>query len=338
MSGGPRLGIVGVTGTLGQDLLEVLDEANLGLGEVRVFAGERSLGETVEFAGEPLPVDSGEVELTGLDAVVLCTPAAASLELIRVALRAEVPCIDCSGALLASSEVPLVIADLGAHDGVNAAPLISAPTGATLVWGPVLSALQRRSGLQRVVGTVLHSASSAGRAGIEALSEQTLALMGQRELLDPALEDGPVAFGSLPHAAPREEEASKDGAARAEGELRMALQRLLGQDVAVASSSVSVPSFAGQGGTLWVETERPLSAEEAATVLAASPGIEVTDESDEADTRQRVGSETIRIARLRTDPAAADPQRSLMLWVAADPVRLAAQNALNLLRTRLSLT
>ena len=95
MNTGPRLGLGGATGTRGQELLEVLDEANLGLGEVRVFAGDRSLGETVEFAGEPLPVEAGEVELTGLDAVVLCTPAAASLELIRGALRSGVPCSDC---------------------------------------------------------------------------------------------------------------------------------------------------------------------------------------------------------------------------------------------------
>ena len=98
-----------------------------------------------------------------------------------------------------------------------------------------------------------------------------------------------------------------------------------------------MPSFAGQGGTLWVETEQPLSAEEAESFLAASPGIEVTHESEEASTRERVGSDSIRIARLRNDPAAPDPQCSLMFWVAADPVRLAAQNAVKLLRARLSL-
>jgi aspartate-semialdehyde dehydrogenase len=332
-----RVGIVGATGTLGQDLLEVLDDANLGLGELRIFAGDRSLGETAEFASEALPVESGEVDFTGLDAVVLCTPAAAALELIRVALRAEVACIDCSGALLGSSEVPLVLADLGAHDGVNSAPLISAPSGSALVWGPVLSALQRRAGLVRVVGTVLHSASSAGRAGIEALSEQTLALMGHHVPPDGEAAAGPVAFGSVPHAVSGEDEDSKDGGARAESRLRISLQRLLGREVAVASSSVYVPSFGGEGSTLWVETERPLSPAEAAAVLATSPGIEVTENSEEACTRHRVGSETVRVARLRADPVAAEPGRSLMFWLAADPVRLAARNAVKLLRTRLSL-
>jgi hypothetical protein len=122
MTAALRLGVVGATGTLGEELLLVLEEARLDLAELRPFAGKRSMGDTVEFAGASLPVLSGEVDFTGLDAVILCTPPAVSLELIRQALRVEAPCIDCSGALLASPEVPLVIADLGAHDGVSAAP------------------------------------------------------------------------------------------------------------------------------------------------------------------------------------------------------------------------
>ena len=335
MSGGLRLGVVGATGILGQDLLAVLEESGFALAELRAFAGDRSLGESVDFAGDRLPVLSGEVEFKGLDAVVLCTPARVALEMIRPALRVEVPCIDCSGALLGSSEVPLVLADLGAHDGVNAAPLISAPTGPTLVWGPVLSALQRQAGLARVVGTVLHSASSAGRAGIETLSEQTLSLIGQQEILDPEMAGGPVAFASAPHVS-REDEA-KDGAAPAEAELQASLHRLLGGEVAVASSSVFVPSFAGQGGTVWVETEQPLSPEEAARVLSAAPGIDVVGVDDETHTRDVVGLDEVRVGRLRSDLSSSEPERHLLLWLAGDPVRLAAANAVKLLRKRLSL-
>ncbi len=337
MSGGPRLGIVGATGTLGQELLAALDDAQLGLGEVRAFAGERSLGETLEFSGERLSVISGDIDFTGLDAVVLCTPARVSLELIRQALRVETPCIDCSAALLGSSEVPLVLADLGAHDGVRGAPLISSPTGATLAWGPVLSVLQGAAGLVRVVGTVLHSASSAGRVGIEALSEQTLALLGQQETPESEGLPGPVAFGSVPQAGSAEGGESKDGASPAEAELVAALERLLGRDVAVIPSSVHVPSFAGQGSTLWVETERPLSPEQAASLLSAAPGIEVVDAAEDATTRDVVGCEEVRVARLRADPGAPEPGRNLLLWLAADPVRLAAANAVKLLRLRLAL-
>jgi aspartate-semialdehyde dehydrogenase len=335
MSGALRLGVVGATGTLGRDLIGVLEEAALGLAELRAIAGERSLGEDVEFAGENLSVQSGEFDLAGLDAVILCTPPAVSLELIRHALRVEVPCIDCSGALLASSEVPLVMADLGAHDGVSAAPLIASPTGATLVWAPVLSALQREAGLVRVVGTVLHSASSEGHAGISALSEQTLALIGQQETIETGPIAGPLAFSSVPHAGADSEE--KDGAALSESQLRTSLHRLLGREVAVSSSSVYVPSFAGQGGALFVETERPVLVGRAATVLAASPGVEVMAENEDVSTRDAVGCDTIRVARLRVDTSDPGSGSNLMFWLAADPVRLAAINAVKLLRARFSL-
>ncbi|MCS5635035.1 MAG: Asd/ArgC dimerization domain-containing protein [Myxococcota bacterium] len=335
MTAGRRIALVGATGTLGQDLLAALEDADLGLAEVRVFAGDRSLGETLDFRGEPLPVEARTLDFTGLDAVVLCTPAPVALDLIHQALRAEVPCIDCSGALLASSEVPLVVADLGAHDGLSAAPLISAPTGPTLVWAPVLSVLQREAGLLRVVGTVLHSASSAGRGGIEALSAQTLALIGQQETFESPEYPGLLAFGSAPHGGGDDGPAGKDGDAPAESDLVASLHRLLGRDVAVSSSSVQVPSFAGQGAALWIETERPLSPAQAGAALAASPGIEVLKDPEEASTRDAVGTEAVRVARLRADRSASEPGRQLMFWLAADPVRLAALNAVKLLRARL---
>ena len=335
MSGTLRLGVVGATGTLGRDLIGVLEEAALGLTELRAIAGDRSLGEDIEYAGEQLPVQSGEFDFVGLDAVILCTPPAVSLELIRHALRVEVPCIDCSGALLASSDVPLVMADLGAHDGVSAAPLIASPTGATLVWGPVLSALQREAGLVRVVGTVLHSASSEGRDGISTLSEQTLALIGQQEMPETEPIAGPLAFSSVPHASADSEE--KDGTALAESQLRTSLHRLLGREVAVSSSSVYVPTFAGQGGALIGETERPVLLGRAASLLAGAPGIEVMNEDDDVSTRDAVGSDTIRVARLRVDASPSESGGNLMFWLAADPVRLAAINALKLLCARFSL-
>jgi aspartate-semialdehyde dehydrogenase len=335
VTAGRRIAVVGATGTLGQELLAVLEESDLGLAELRVVASDRSVGETLEFRGERLAVQAGAVDFSGLDAVVLCTPAPVALDLIRQLLRVEVACIDCSGALLSSSEVPLVVADLGAHDGLSGAPLISAPTGPTLVWAPVLSVLQREAGLVRVVGTVLHSASSAGHGGIEALSAQTLALIGQRETFKSPEYPGLVAFGSAPHGGREDDPAGKDDGAPAESDLAASLHRLLGRDVVVSSSSVQVPSFAGQGGALWVETERPLSATQAGAALAASPGIEVLKDAEEASTRDAVGCEAVRVARLRTDPSAPEPGRQLMFWLAADPVRLAALNALKLLRARL---
>jgi aspartate-semialdehyde dehydrogenase len=182
---------------------------------------------------------------------------------------------------------------------------------------------------------VLHSASSEGHAGISALSEQTLALIGQQETIETGPIAGPLAFSSVPHAGADSEE--KDGAALSESQLRTSLHRLLGREVAVSSSSVYVPSFAGQGGALFVETERPVLVGRAATVLAASPGVEVMAENEDVSTRDAVGCDTIRVARLRVDTSDPGSGSNLMFWLAADPVRLAAINAVKLLRARFSL-
>ena len=179
MREGLRVGVVGATGLLGQELIAALDEESAPLGELHVFASEESLGQEVDFRGERLPVQTPVESLRGLDVVLLCTPASTALDWVRVALRSEVPCIDCSGALVGSVDVPMAMTSLGAYEELQAAPLISSPPGPSLAWGPVLAAIQREAGLRRVLGTLLHSASAAGRRGIETLSERTLALLNQ---------------------------------------------------------------------------------------------------------------------------------------------------------------
>jgi aspartate-semialdehyde dehydrogenase len=338
MSGGNRIriAIVGATGTLGSELVALMDQELLPIAELRLYAGEHSLGRSLEFQGDEIRIETESPSLVGLDLVLLCTPAAVSLELIRSALRSEVPCLDCSGALVGSSDVPMVIADLGAHDQVMGAPLITMPVGPALSWAPVLSAIQRGAELTRVVGTVLQSASSQGRGGIESLSEQTVGLLNQSPRHDLQTPAGPAAFDSLPGAAD-ESEAGKDGASSVEAGLVMALRRLLGPDVGLAVTNVMVPAFAGEGSVLAIETDRPMAVDEAAQRLAAAPGVDVWNGEAAPSTREAVGRDEVLVGRLRADETSVDGAGGLLLWLAADPVRLAASNAVKLLRTRLAL-
>jgi aspartate-semialdehyde dehydrogenase len=339
VSAGLRIAIAGATGTLGSELLTVLDEDELPVADLRLFASDASLGRDIEFQGQAIPVEVGEPELAGLDLLILCTPAAASLEWIRRALHAELPCIDCSGALAGASDVPMVIADLGAHDRVSGAPLITMPTGPALACALVLSALQGEAGLERVMATVLHSASSAGRRGIEELSSQTLALLNQRPAPDSDVFPGPVAFDCLPHPPGDEAEAGKDGAALSEARLAAALRRLLGPEVGLGITSVQVPAFAGEGTTLSVQTGAPLSLERARALLEAAPGVDLREDDPCGPTlREALGFDEVLVSRLRVDPSAPDGSPALLMWLAADPVRLAAANAVKLARARFSIT
>ena len=336
MSNGLRVGLVGATSLLGQEVANSLaGHPGLRLAELRAFGSEMSLGEDLEFGEEWIEVRSGPSDFSGLDLVVICTTPGIALDEVRQALRVEVPCIDCSGAMLGSSEVPLLIADLNAEEAARATPLVTSPTGASLAWARVLSVLDNRVGVARVLGTVLHSASVEGQEGIEDLSSQTVALLNQDRLPRSEAFAAPVAFDCFPHMESSSGE-GKDGVPPAEEGLTRSLRRLLGADLKIAVTSVQVPIFAGEGSALCIETRHPVEPEQAARWFEASPGIILVDDAFEASTRSSVGCEDVVLARLRRDVSAGDPARSLMLWLSADPVRLAAQNVVGLVQARFS--
>jgi len=331
-SGGPGLSIavVGATGALGRELLDVVADRNVPVRELRVYATDASVGEEVEFLGDYIPVEGAVDSLRGVDVAVLCTPPGASLELVRMALREEVSCIDCSGAVAASSEVPLFVSGISTPGSVMGAPLVATPGGFALAWSRVLRPLQQAAGLRHVVGTVLQSASSAGRAGIEELSQETIALLNQRE---PEAGERPglvSAFDCVPFVG----EAGEDASA-AELRLRTELPRLLGEEVPMSVSCVQVPTFVGEGSALAVETLRPLSPAEAKEVFAKAPGLDLwLDGEPGPTTRDTTGRDEVLVGCIRGDSSVGN---GLMLWAACDPLRAAAVNVVQLIETRLHL-
>jgi aspartate-semialdehyde dehydrogenase len=327
---GARVALVGATGALGSEVLAELDSSRLRLAELLPLATDRSLGQEIEFQGELYPVQTGARSLRGFDLALCCAPAAASLEWVREALRAEVPCIDCSGALLASPEVPARVAGLTAAAGAAQAPVVTAPAGAALAWAFVLAPLHEAAGLRRVSATVLDAASAAGRDAIEALSAGSLALFGQEEPPEPGPLGRPLAFDCWPSGGPYAE----DGVAAREAEAVAGLRRVLGAELEMAVTIVDVPAFVGQACALAIETERPLEPKQARERLAAAPRVELwPDGADGPNLRAAAGRDAVIAGRLRRDPGA--PQ-GLLLWTVADVLRLAAANAVALAAERLA--
>lgn len=321
---GLRIGVVGATGALGGEVLALLDASGLRVAEIVPLATDRSLGEEVEFQGEAYPVIAERPPLRGLDLLFCCAPAAASLEWVREALRAQVPCIDCSGAVAHESDVPMRVAVLPAPAAAEGAPLVTTPPGAVLVWSLVLAPLARAAGLRRVVGTVLETAGATGRDAIAALSLESLALFNQQELDDRDERGRPLAFDCHPALGTP----GDDGRTPGERDLETGVQRLLGARFPVAATIVQVPAFVGQASVLAVETERPLDPKEAEDLLARAEGVEVwTREREGPNLRAAAGRERVIAGRIRRDPSVAN---GLQLWLAADALRLSAANAVAL--------
>jgi aspartate-semialdehyde dehydrogenase len=364
--GGLRIALAGASGALAREVLAAMEERGLPVDEIRPFATEASLGQEIEFRGELIPIEAGLPSLHGVDMLFLCAPRAAALDLVRDALRAEVFCIDCSGSLAGSAEVPLLVSDLCSAGAVLGAPVISTPVGPALAWSLVLAPLARVAGLERVVGTVLQSVSHAGRAGIEVLSRETIALLGQQDLPESELFPGPIAFDCAPAPGPacQGDEGNggeSDSELRRETDVARDVRRLVASvclpegpggverpdgsgldgdvpgadNLRIAVNAVQVPIFVGDGSALAIQTERPLSPAEAGDLLQKAAGVKLWEGGESGPSMRDAASQDVAlVGRLRRD---ASIERGLLLWVTADPLQLAANNVVKLAESRLRL-
>ncbi len=328
MSSGARVALVGATGLLGSEVLAVLSESPLEVAELFPVATDRSLGREIEFRGETHPVETELPDLRAVDLLFLCVPAAASLDLARRALRAEVACIDASGALAGSADLPLAAPALLAAAAGDESPLVVAPPGAALAWALVLAPLAARAGLERVVGVAIEAASWGGRQGIESLYQESIAIFNQEDLPVPEVFGRPVAFDCIPALG----EVDQSGASEREALLAGSVARLLGggpsstgAPARIAATLIQVPAFVGFGSSLAVETRRPLDPKQAEEALAAAPGVELWGGEASAQTlRSSAGRDRVLVGRVRRDPTR---DSGLLLWMATDVLRLAAANA-----------
>jgi len=328
---GLRVVVVGATGALGAEVLFALDGAQLPIRELVPIATDRSLGVEVEFQGSSCPIETDQATLAGADVVFVCTPPGAALDWIAEAVVRRVLAIDLSGGLQGSETLtnhPELEQMLAAPDG----PLIAPPPGPALAWLRVLAPIHEAFGIRRVVGTGMVSASASGRAGVDALYEETVALLGQRSTDEddtPAL-DHPTALDVLPWAGELEDDGSSD----AERMLVTSLRRALGKDPALSITVVRVPTFCGDGASLAVECSSPVTPQQVRGTLGKALDVELVDDPHGPSTRGAAGAERVLVGRVRRDPGC---ENGVLLWLAADPARLAAVDAVRTAIGRLGL-
>jgi aspartate-semialdehyde dehydrogenase len=320
-----RVAVVGATGALGTELLAVLDETRLAIDALVPIATDRSLGTDVEFQSAAMAVETSLAALRGADLAFLCTPPAAALEATRLCLHGKVAVIDCSGALAAAPEVPLVAELQGPGVAALDAPALAIPPGLSLAAARVLGPLHRSlGGVAGVGATLLESASGAGRAGVSALSEETIALLSQHDAPDPPALGHPIAFDVLPWVGTIED----DGTTQGERTFEAVIGRLLG-GAPVSATALRVPVFCGDGAILRVEATAPVTVAAAIEALAKTDGIVLG--APAPTTRAAAGSDAVHVGRIRRDPAR---ESGLLLWLAADGLRLTAAHAVRVAEAR----
>jgi aspartate-semialdehyde dehydrogenase len=315
------IAVVGATGLVGGEILNLLREREFPLGELRCYASERSVG---GGAGErEAPVDLlDRADFDGIDIAFFAATEAVSAEWVGRATDAGAVVIDLSQLYANDPDVPLVIPEINAEAiaDYHARRIIACPIADVVQLAVILRPLADAAGLTRVIVSSYQPVSEAGRAGVADLSEQTLALMRGEEAEVQRLHRR-IAFNVLPQVG----DFLEGGGTRNEEQIVVQTRRVLGRpDLAIAATSVRVPLFYGLSQSVNVETQQPLSADEARELLRGAPGVWLHDDpgaNDYPTPMDAVGNEATLVGRIRADDSV---EHGLILWISADNVRKGA--------------
>jgi aspartate-semialdehyde dehydrogenase len=322
-----RVAIVGATGAVGEVLLSVLEERGFPVGELIPLASGRSAGQTIRLASREFRVQEAKPEaFEGVDLVFFAATGALSKTLAPEAAKRGAIAIDKSSTWRMDPRVPLVIPEINAdaldkHEGI-----ISCPNCTTIGVAMVLEPLRRAAGLKRAVITTLQAVSGAGREGIDELEAQLQAMREGRKP-EPKTFAAPIAYNVLPLC----ETFMDNSYSTEEVKLLFENRKILGlPDFQVTMTCVRVPVPVGHSATILLETERPLSADDARRALAAFPGVEVVDDPAHnkfPTPRDVAGRDAILVGRIRKDLSS----DALWLWQVGDNLRKgAATNAVQI--------
>jgi aspartate-semialdehyde dehydrogenase len=322
-----NVAVVGATGAVGAVVLDLLEKRRFPVGELRPLASERSAGLTVKFAGREVPVQEAKPEsFDGIDFAFFAATGSLSKDLApEVAKRGGVA-IDKSSTWRMDSQVPLVVPEINPADLEKHKGIVSCPNCTTIGFVMALEPLRRAAGVKSVVVTTLQAVSGTGKPGIDELERQ-LDETAHGKVATTRTYVQPIVHNVLPLC----ESFRDDGYSTEEVKLLYETRKILGDEkIDVTMTCTRVPVMVGHSAAMLVETERPLSADEARTALAAFPGVIVKDDPKHnvfPTALDAAGRDEVFVGRVRKDLGS----NKLWLWQVSDNLRKgAALNALQI--------
>jgi aspartate-semialdehyde dehydrogenase len=325
---GRTVAIVGATGAVGEVLLDVLATRAFPIAELRPLASERSAGTRVRFAGRELPVELARPEaFDGADFVFFAATGALSKELAPEAARRGAIAIDKSNTWRMDENVPLVVPEVNPAAVEKQRGIIACPNCTTIPFAMTLEALRRVAGVRSAVVTTLQAVSGAGSPGIDELEAQQSALQAGRELPAPRTFPGRIANNVLPVC----ETFRPDAYTTEEVKLLFETRKIMElPHLAVSMTCTRVPVPVGHSASVLVETEQPISADQARAAFAAFPGLVVVDDPSAnlfPTPNDVAGRDEVLVGRVRKDLGS----ERLWYWEVGDNLRKgAATNAVQI--------
>ena len=327
---GYRVAVVGATGNVGREMLQILAERNFPADDVVALASARSAGRRISFGEDKvLKVhDLAKFDFKGIDIAFSSPGAKVSAEHSPRAARAGAVVIDNTSFWRMDPDVPLVVPEVNreAIKGYKARGIIANPNCSTIQMVTALKPIHMAATIRRIVVATYQSTSGAGKEAMDELLNQTKSFF-VNDVLEPRKFTKNIAFNVIPHI----DAFMEDGSTKEEWKMVVETKKILDPRIKVHATCVRVPTFIGHAEAINLELERPLDDVEARRVLAAAPGLLVVDRREPGGyvtPKEITGQDGVFVSRVRVDPTV---ENGLSLWVVSDNLRKgAALNAIQI--------
>lgn len=324
-----KVAIVGASGAVGQEFLRVLEERNFPLDELVLFGSERSAGKKYTFRGKELEVKllQHNDDFKGVDIAFTSAGAGVSKEFAADITKYGAVMIDNSSAFRMDEDVPLVVPECNGDDALNRPRgIIANPNCTTIMMVVVLKPLEELSHIKRIHIASYQAASGAGAAAMDELETQYRQVLNGEEVTV-----NKFAYQLAYNVIPQIDVFQDNGYTKEEMKMFKETQKIMHSDVQCSAMCVRVPALRSHSEAVWIETERPLSVEEAQKAIANAEGVQLMD-----DPANKVypmplflaGKDDVYVGRVRKDLA---NENGLTFWLVGDQIKKgAALNAVQI--------
>lgn len=328
MSGEIRVAILGATGAVGRELIQLLEERAFPLKQLKLLASPRSAGQVIPFRGESLTVEAVSAEaFQAVDLVLASAGGSTSKEWAQTIVDAGAVMVDNSSAFRMSEAVPLVVPEINPQAAAQHQGIIANPNCTTILMGLAVYPLHQVQSIQRIIVATYQSASGAGAKAMAEVKAQAQAILNDETPPTEAFPH-PLAFNVFPHNSPLNEQ----GYCQEEMKMVQETRKIFAcSDLRISATCVRVPVLRAHSEAINLEFADPFPVGKAKAILQAAPGVEVQEDWEKNHfpmPNEATGRDEVLVGRIRQDIS---HPCGLELWLSGDQIRKgAALNAVQI--------
>lgn len=323
-----RIAVLGATGAVGTEILELLDQRHFPLADLKLLASPRSAGSTLTFKGEAIPVEPvSDRAFDHVDIVLASAGASVSKTWAEAIVKAGAVMIDNSSAFRMEPHIPLIVPEVNPDAAAAHPGIIANPNCTTILMAVAVYPLHQVQPIQRIVAATYQSASGAGARAMEEVRTQTRDILDGKEPV-PEIFPYPLAFNLFPHNSPLNDQ----GYCQEEMKMVNETRKIFGvPELRISATCVRVPVLRAHSESINLEFSAPFAVEQARSLLSQAPGVKLVEDWQRNYFPMPIdasGKDEVLVGRIRQDLS---HPCGLELWLCGDQIRKgAALNAVQI--------